>query len=355
MKTFLQALVLVAMLLCLDTPVGIAQVLPQKVLDTAKSQFEKAYQKAHGQLPPAAATASAMRTYIATVNGLAANLGQRAGQKAKRLQNMRLGFDQLDGPSLIGVLDDIRFNSLSEFGFTKSRVVELAAPDMPVNQFDGKLLVKDPQAILKIKANTEIVFPAGNYALNERALVAVLENAGEKFPKGIAFVGAGKEKTTLKVTDASFTRSDVDRLSFRDMTIDCDNDGLFDKRQGSLTLRLSNVRLVRFDAGHGGCRLFSINEGLIVHATETEFVAGFGRSPGNGSIFVSTDIFLGYFERCQFSGINEELFRQIRERNSVLWMDNCSFDRTYQTNANVQLKDCKFDFTPPKLRWIPQD
>jgi len=111
---------------------------------------------------------------------------------------------------------------------------------------------------------------------------------------------------------------------------------------------------VRFDAGHGGCKSFSINDGIIVHATGCEFVGGHGRSPGHGSIFDSTDVCLGYFERCEFSGIKYDLFRSIKPRKSFLWMDDCKFDREYRANPAVQMKGCKFDFNPPALKWAPQ-
>ena len=355
MKTIIQALTFASIVMCIEVAISDAQVLPKNVLDAAKSKFEQAYQAEYGKPPSAATTAKAMQTYTAAVNSLAANLGTQAGQKAKRMDNMRVGVDKLDGPALIDVLDDMRFDTLGDLGFSKKRVVELTELDTLVNQLDGKLLVNDPQSILKLKEKTEIVFPAGDYTLDERRLVRHLEGAGKKFPKCVTFVGSGKEKTTLKLTDAGFTRSDVDRLSFRDMTIDCNNDGLFDKRQGSLTLRLANVRLVRFDAGHGGCKLFRINDGLIVHATDSEFIGGHGSSPGNGNIFSNSDVFLGYFERCTFSGINNELFRPIRERTSILWMNECKFDKLHRSTKAVQLTGCKFDFNPPELDWVPQD
>ncbi len=361
MKSILRSLTIIGLFTCLATNAGVAQTMPKAIplskaiLDAAKKQFETAYAAEYGKPPAAATTAKAMKTFTLSVGGLAARLGTQAGEKAKRADNVRIGLDKLDGPALIDVLANMRSLNVSEMGFAKSKVVDLAEPDMPINQLDGRLLIKEPKEILKLKENTEIFFPAGNYALDERELDITLESAGKKFPKGVTFVGAGKDKTTLKITDTRFTSHDVDRLSFRDMTIDCDNDGLFDKRQGSLTLRLSGVRLVRFDAGHGGCRLFSINDGLVVHATDSEFVGGYGSSPGHGSIFDSNDVFLGYFERCEFSGIKYELFRSIRERSSMLWMDGCKFDRVSRANNGVILTGCAFDFKPPALDWAPAD
>jgi len=123
----------------------------------AKRQFELAYEKEFGKPPSAAATATAMQTYMDKVNGFAKELGMEAGQEAIHME--RIDNKQLDGPSLIDALDNIRFDSLGGFGFTKLRVAQLAAPGRPVNQYDGRKLVKDPKAILKLKENTEITFP----------------------------------------------------------------------------------------------------------------------------------------------------------------------------------------------------
>lgn len=355
MKTLCRSLTFIGLFLVSFTDVGVAQEPTQELLDAAKSQFESTYKLETGELPPEKTTAVAMGTFKNTIRSLAGNLATQAGREANRLATLRRGFEELDGLAIVNVLDEMQFDSLAGFGFTRVKVAELAEPEMAVNQMDGRLLLKDPNHILELEENTEIFFPAGTYTIDEQVLMRTLENRGKKFPGGVTFVGGGKDKTTLKLTDARFTRDDVDHLGFRDVTIDCDNDGLFDKRQGSLVLRLSNVRLVRFDAGHGGCTLFSINEGLIVHAIDTEFIGGFGRSPGNGSIFESSDIFLGHFERCSFTGIKYPLFRSVCERSASLWMDDCQFDQKHRTNKSIELKDCKFDAKAPETRWSPEE
>ncbi len=329
--------------------------IPVEMLKLAEKNFEAAYKLEFGEDPPKDVVKKAMATYVRVVTSMPTQLGTREGQEAKRLGSLRKGFANLDGPALLDVLSEMRFDSLIAFGFTKPIVAKLAEPEMPINQFDGRALVKDPSLILDVEDNTEIVFPAGTYTLDERTIGRIISEAGKKFPEGITFVGDSKETTNLKLTNAGFTRRDVNCLGFRDMTIDCSNDGLFDKRQGTLVLRMSNVRLVRFDAGHGGCRLFSINDGLIVHAVDCEFIGGLGRSPGNGSIFDSSKILLGHFERCSFFGINYELFRAIRERSSLLWMDDCKFDRKYADNTSVKLKRCKTDAKVPAIEWSPQE
>ena len=218
---------------------------------------------------------------------------------------------------------------------------------------DGTLLEASSSLITQLNENTEIQFPVGSWSIDMQKLERVLRKANLSFPDSVSFTGQGKSKTTVTISDAEFTSRDLNNLCFRDMTIDCVNDAMLDKRQGSLTLRLDNVRLVRFDAGHGGCRLLRVNDGIIVHAIDTDFVGGFGRSPGNGDIFASSDVFLGHFENCSFRGIKYDLFRSIRSRQSQIWMDNCKFDRAYQPNPCVVLKDCDSNVVFRNVNWAP--
>lgn len=354
MKTVIQILATVVVLMLCQPTNGVAQKLPDDLLEAAKVNFTKAFQLEFGEEPSKKEVDVAMKQYARAVNSWAAQMGTRAGKEASRLRNVRRSFASLDGLALIDVLREMRIDSLSSFGFEKSKIADLVQSDMAINQIDGRALIKDPKSILNIEDNTEIVFPAGTYSFNERQLMRILDTAGKKFPVGITFVGDGKDTTTLKLNSAGFTRKNIGRLGFRDMTIDCDNDGLFDKRQGCLTLMLSNVRLVRFDAGHGGCRLFAVNDGLIVYAKDTEFIGGFGRSPGHGSIFSSSKVFMGHFERCSFFGIEYGLFRMMRDRSSLLWMDECSFDRKPMDKSCVELKDCKTDAKQPEINWAPE-
>ena len=240
-------------------------------------------------------------------------------------------------------------------GVEKSSVGVFAKPVLAAKQFDGEKLANDPGKIVNIDDNSEIVFSKGAFEINVREMEIALRQKSKPFPNGVTFLGQGKGLTTLKVSDAGFTIGDVDKLAFRDMTIDCDNDSMLDKRRGSLTLAFSKVRLVRFDAGHGGCKLFRVNDGIVVHATDTEFLGGFGRSPGNGKIFARKDLLLGHFERCSFFGINSDFFKDLRGRSERVWMDDCQFDRTYEPNERVELNDCKFDVKPPAVDWAPTE
>ena len=343
-----------------------AQEVPADLLEEAKMKFETAFEAEYENSPSPEVTKKAMDQYKQNMATLAASLGAAAGKEAAYKDAMALALKNGDGLKFMKNYRHSRTRSITEMAVKKTHVAEIAEPEMAVNQFEGPALAKDASLAKDLKKNTEIIFPAGSFEVDEQTINTLFRRARKGFPSGVAFVGDGKSKTTLKITDMSLTDGDVSHLSFRDMTIDCDNDGLFDKRSGALTLKLTNVRLVRFDAGHGGCTLFSINEGLIVHAQDTDFVGGFGSSPGNGSVFERCDLLLGHFERCSFTGINYDWFRAV-SRNTKLWMDECRFDKPVDKAVArfrpfilgfsnvVEFSDCQFDFKPEKIDWAPKE
>ncbi len=153
---------------------------------------------------------------------------------------------------------------------------------------------------LKLSCGTVVRFGEGIHKLDESRLHPDRITA---FPTDITLVGAGMDLTLLRIGDISL-RSDAVRLSFRNLTLDCENDGLFDMRTGKLICDLENVRVVRFDAGHGGPKVFSAREGCVARAVNCRFEGGYGRSPGAwGSFLLASDPILARFEGCTFDGI----------------------------------------------------
>jgi hypothetical protein len=145
---------------------------------------------------------------------------------------------------------------------------------------DGPAFLAGDEPVLQ---GLVISFPAGIHVLEERRLRGPRD---EPFPTDVTLEGAGMNATLLRLSDISI-RGDVERLTLRDMTIDCQNDGLFDLRTGNASLDLTRVRLVRFDAGHGGCTLFKANDGVVLVMSDSEVVGGFGSSPGDGRLLSS--------------------------------------------------------------------
>ena len=128
------------------------------------------------------------------------------------------------------------------------------------------------------------------------------------------------DATLLQLGDIGI-RGDVQRLAFRDLTLDAGNDGLFDMRSGALVLDLERVRIVRFDAAHGGCHVFDAR-GVLIRARDSKIIGGYGRHPGHGDLFRSGPI-LARFSRCRFELLDMSLSR-VGSRGRVLFQD-CSF------------------------------
>ncbi len=208
---------------------------------------------------------------------------------------------------------------------------------------DGTLFATSKEPVTE---GLVISFPPGIHSLDERRLRGP---SGEAFPSDVTIEGAGMNSTLLRLSDISI-RSDVERLTLRDMTIDCDNDGLFDLRSGNASLDVARVRLVRFDAGHGGCQLFTGDDGVVLAMRDSEILGGFGKNPGHGQL-VSTAGSPTYALRFtnvlfdlvdpEFHSVDEGLFVGCRFENMTpnrmagsedMQFMNCSFGELLSNN-----------------------
>jgi hypothetical protein len=179
-----------------------------------------------------------------------------------------------------------------------------------------------------------ISFPAGIHALNERRLRGP---PGEPFPTDVTIEGAGMESTLLRLSDISI-RSDVERLSLRDMTIDCLNDGLFDLRSGNAALDISRVRIVRFRGA-----LFDGDDGTVLVMRNSEILGGYGKRPDSGSLVGSagSPVNAMRFENVRFELIDME-FHSMKHGLFL----GCSFDRMTEHDMSgeqlVEFRGCAF-------------
>jgi hypothetical protein len=201
-----------------------------------------------------------------------------------------------------------------------------------------------------------ISFPAGIHTLDERRLRGP---RNEPFPTDVTVEGAGMDKTLVRLSNISI-RGDVERLTLRDMTIDCENDGLFDLRTGNASLDIARVRIVRFDAGHGGCDIFTGTDGVVLVMSDSEVLGGFGKSPGNGSLVSTgstgcvarftnvlfrlvdpefTDIEHGLFIDCRFEGMTQQ---RMAGSNGMDFHD-CSFGELLPVNYAVADYQCSLN------------
>jgi hypothetical protein len=133
-------------------------------------------------------------------------------------------------------------------------------------------------------------------------------------PPNLTFEGAGMDRTL--VTFDRFQSANVRfhtekgavvNLAFRDMTVDCGNDKLFDYRtKDPTTLRFERCRIIRFDSGAGGSSLFHMRS-LAVWMKDTRIENGYGRSPQHGKVFaVQSDSLLALLDDCTIVGATIE-------------------------------------------------
>ncbi|MFH1999746.1 MAG: hypothetical protein ABIK28_08700 [Planctomycetota bacterium] len=200
---------------------------------------------------------------------------------------------------------------------------------------DGTRFLADTESPLETGAT--LFFPQGVHVLDEGRLRG---SDKKSMPSDIVIKGAGMNATLLQIHDIG-PRDHIERLSIQDLTLDVANDGLFDLKKGSLVIDLNSVRIVCFDAGHGGCDLFSA-KGCLVRAQNSEFIGGYGSSPGAGHLFDKSPV-LARFVNCRFELLDLAL-KQAGKKGRISFQ-NCVFvnldqDPMLSSFKNVDYHHC---------------
>jgi len=106
-----------------------------------------------------------------------------------------------------------------------------------------------------------------------------------RFPRDILVQGSGMNMTLMRF-QALDARDEVVSLTFRDLTIDCQDSSFADLRSAPGAIRLERCRVVRFDNGAGGSVMLDARGTQVAfHATDCRLEAGYGRAPGFGNLF----------------------------------------------------------------------
>lgn len=161
----------------------------------------------------------------------------------------------------------------------------------------------DPAAPLADGAH--IVFPAGCHRWDTTAL-----SQGARFPQDLVVEGAGMDETLVVPTAALLARGKVGGITFRNVTIHC-NDHLL-LGVGVNIVHLDHVRIVGFDGdiGQGSAEVFR-GQALALLAEDCRFESGYGSTPGRVNWFLGTSpagsaksgwLTIARFERCKFLG-----------------------------------------------------
>jgi hypothetical protein len=114
-------------------------------------------------------------------------------------------------------------------------------------------------------------------------------------PQDLTFEGYGMDQTLVTFDEFDDPSGAIVNLTFRDMTVDCGNNYLFDVRTKDGTVRFERCRVVRFDMGAGGSLLFGV-KGLAIWMSGCRIEVGYGRSPPYGNVFRSSDPILARLE-----------------------------------------------------------
>ncbi|MHC4777077.1 MAG: hypothetical protein ACYTFG_00720 [Planctomycetota bacterium] len=152
------------------------------------------------------------------------------------------------------------------------------------------------RSISKVGDGATLSYGAGQYRLNVNHY-----GRGKKFPKDVLIQGAGMDVTLLRLNELS-SETEIHSLTFKDLTIDCNDDYFTDLRCNEpVVIRLVNCRVVRFDMGAGGSVMLAARTAAFF-AERCKFEAGYGRSPGSGNLFRVRSGLLARLDRCEITG-----------------------------------------------------
>jgi hypothetical protein len=304
------------------------------LLEHFRTQFSGAWLEQRNPEPEPHEIEAGEKQFRQNVLGLPARLGELRAKELNRKDEAAAAIEAADGTALIAMASEGLYSpdpADTEWELIDRSVDQRSSSDA----VDGAAFARGGD---HLSEGMEIVFGPGIHALDERRLRGEDQST---LPSDITVSGAGMNSTLLSIGDISI-RQNVTRLAFRDLTLDAQNDGLFDMRSGSLVLDLQRVRIVRFDAGHGGCNIFS-SRGAMIRATDSEIVGGYGSYPGGGYLTRGSPI-LARFSNCHFEFLDLSL--DYIGKGRVIF-DRCSFsllnrDPRQRHDSRVTLLGCTF-------------
>jgi len=212
--------------------------------------------------------------------------------------------------------------------------------------FDGETSLSDGDTIQ---------FPPGRYEVQSRWLERL-----SPFPKDLAVEGYGMDETVIVLSSDLDVRDEVHSLTFRDLTIHCNDNYLERMRHSPYTLRLDRCRVIGFDMGAGGSKMLGGSVGAF-YATGCRIEAGYGRAPGFGNLFDVRGALLVRLEDCDVVGP----FRSVYEggaRAAQLFV-RCRFTRmtprlkrSLETpGAMARFEECTFEYLSDEEERQPRE
>jgi len=183
-----------------------------------------------------------------------------------------------------------------------------------------------------IPDGAQIEFPAGVHALDTGAHFG----PRRPFPKDLLVAGVGMDQTLVRLTDEIRADSDVVSLTFRDLTLHCNDNYLIQFRGAhAATIRLERCRVIGFDMGAGGSNMVA-GSAAAFFATDCRFEAGYARTnAGFGNLFdLRGGGLLVRMENCAFVGPFASIFD--RDNRETYHFEDCEIRDTQRHLASWQ-------------------
>ena len=328
-----------------------ASLFSEALMVRHKAEFTIGWKSERADLPGEGVVATGAEDFRSEVLALSRALGVRAAVAQTKSEASAQALLDGSGKDILRAIDDGVW--APPLGFVQDEAfAKITTSRGGAGAVDGQAFVENVKA--RIDDGAVLTFGPGVYQLGESRL----RGRGPKngIPKDVTIIGAGRDGTLLQIGDIG-SREDIERITFKNISLDAQNNGLFDQRKGSLSIHLEAVRIVRFDAGHGGCTIFDSRGGTAVTAVNTEFMGGYGRQPGAGE-FLDGEPFLGSFKNCvielaQLGGLNSLHQGQVH-------FDGCRFrlkgpDPRNWTNSRVTFAGCSYEPIPSDASDLQKD
>ena len=283
------------------------------LLQFARDRYIEAFQTARGEHPGDEAVEAMLLEFQERVKLLPRQLAQGAVADLQALNDLDAAIEGADGIALLKLIREGTFTPTAE---DTGRLLDRCVSRQQAGPFvDGGAFLRGTEPL---SDSMTLRLDPGVHRVDEARLRGPERGS---FPANLRIEGAGIDKTLLYLADLS-ARVDVRRLSLANLTIHADNDGLFDLRAAGMSLDMERVRVIGFDAAHGGCKIFSVRPGALLRVRNCEFLGGYGKSPGNGQLLRLSYGF-ARFENCRFEGFTW----RAPDLQGILLFKGCHFDR----------------------------
>ncbi len=293
---------------------GIGPLFGEALLELARANILKGWSSVRKDMPNEDERGRGLDLFRERTPELAITIGR---ELAERRNNLELALEDSRTGGVFATLARLREGGVGPLPelvsdpktFDRFFVSESSGPALDGTTVLSRSLLGDRKPV---PDGSVLTFPAGVY---------ILENFGaywrDHFPRDLTLRGAGMNATLLVLRSDLGADDLVRNMTFEGFTVHADDNYLFDIRKPSMSLTMRRVRVTGFDMGAGGSCLFG-TESFALRAIGCEFLGGYGRHPGSGSLFdIRHDGLLARFENCVVS--RTIVFQNLRPGSTLVF------------------------------------